>query len=331
MIRRIQLIGPLALVLMLGFSASAMAAGNEALRAPLGEIKWGDSRDQVAEKVKSQMLDKLRQRKDLKNDRVLLQREHTRVVDQANEFKNSYEALDHKSGYQVSVISEEFTRGSGESLMTFKDRVANRYYFFVDGGLYKMVVAYNQQYLKDVGFETFVVQVARKYGRPQDTDFVDVYGEDVLMGATWKGDDTVLNIRNQKEFFGTFTMMFGQRSTVERMQKLRAASAVARPAGDDLSQRVQSLTSVSKGDVDANIVDSIVGNSDFDLNKGRPVDVQKQYAEQQRQQAEEAEKKPVAQKEAPAKTKKSKAKSKKKAPDFGDLEATTGGGDLIIY
>jgi hypothetical protein len=330
---RSKFVFPFVCLLALCFASPAMAGGDD-LTAPLGEIDWGDSRAEVAKKVKAQMLEKLRQREDLKGNRVLLHREHARVLAQIDEFKESYEVLDDSSGYRVSVISDEFSRGNGESLMRIKDTVANRYYFFVDGGLYKLVVAYNQQYLKSVGFETFVVQVANKYGKPGDTTFVPRDGEDVLMNATWKDANTVLSVQNQKEFFGTFTMSFAQRTTVERLKKMRLARGDSDDSDDGLSARVKSLTSVTNPSVDADIVDSIVGSSDFNLNEGRPVDVQKARAEQAKRQAELAAQKKLrakAEKKARAEKKKEKKKTRKKR-DFSDIEASSGGGgDLIIY
>jgi len=320
-------------LLVLGFAAPAMAKGAPKgdLNAPLGAVKWGDSRQDVVKKVKEQLLDAMRKDDKLKGNRVALQREHTRVLNQVDEFDASYEKLDAKSGYHVSVISEEFSRQNGESMMQIRDTVANRYYFFVDGGLYKMVVAYNQRYLRNVGFEPFVLQVARKYGKPIETEFVEEGDEDVLMEAIWSKGNTMLTVRNQKQFFGTFTMAFAERSTAKRLAAMREARGDDRESAGAITAQVKSLTTESSRVVDADIVDSIIGDSTINLNEGRPVDSQIARAEAEAAQKEQ-EAKQASRAKAKKTTKKKKKAKTKSNRDFSDIEASSGGGDdLIIY
>lgn len=321
-------------LLVLAFAAPAMAKGAPKgdLNAPLGQVKWGDSRKEVVNKVKEQLLDAMRKDEKLKGNRVALQREHARILSKVDEFDASYERLDAKSGYHVSVISDEFSRQNGESMMQIRDTVANRYYFFVDGGLYKMVVAYNQRYLKNVGFEPFVLQVARKYGKPLETVFVEEGADDVLMEAIWSKGNTMLTVRNQKEFFGTFTMAFAERSTAKRLAAMREARGDDRDASGDISAQVRSLTTESSRVVDADIVDSIIGDSTINLNEGRPVDSQIARAEAEAAQKEQEAKQAARAKAKKASTKKKKKAKRKSSRDFSDIEAgSDGGDDLIIY
>ncbi|AWV89041.1 hypothetical protein [Bradymonas sediminis] len=317
--------------LVLGFALPAMAKDEGNLNAPLGTVKWGDSRKDVVKKVKEQLLEAMRTDNKFKGNRVLLQREHTRILNKVDEFSASYEKLDANAGYQVSVISDEFSRQNGESMMQIRDTVANRYYFFVDGGLYKMVVAYNQRYLRNVGFEPFVVQVAQKYGKPVSTDFIEEEDEDVLMEAIWTKGNTILTVKNQKRFFGTFTMAFAERSTAKRLDALRVARGDDKDTEKGLSARVESLTEISQREVDADIVDSIIGDSKINLNEGRPVDSQIARAEEEAAQKELAAKQ-AAEAKAKKKKKKTKKKAKKKSKrDFSDIESSDSGDDLIIY
>lgn len=322
-----RLVSGLVVVLsVLCFALPAFAGANDGLAAPLGNIEWGDKREKVVEKVRQQMLDGLRKRDDLKHDRVLMQRERRRLLDEIARFKKSYEKLDSDTSYKVSIISDEFIKGNGEAVMRVKDKIANRYYFFIDGGLYKMVVAYNQQYLKSVGFETFVVQAAKKYGKPADTTYGYADGEEVLTAAEWKDKKTVLRVKNKKEFYDTFTMTFAEKSTDKRLMAKRESMDDGSD-DEELSSEVKALTARSSTDADADVVDSIVGDSEINLNEGRPVDEQVRHGEEA--QAKEA----VAAKEKKKKKrKKKKRRKKKKKRDFSDIEASGGGGDdLIIY
>ncbi len=318
------------LLLALFVSVPAFA-GEGGLAAPLGEIEWGDSKDEVLDKIKDQMLDELRKRDDLRRDRVAMQRARKRVIDKHRDVAESYEKLDDNSGYEVSVIANEFNKNNGESMLRVKDRVASRYYFFVDGGFYKFVVAYNQDYLKDVGFESFIVQTAKKYGRPDDTAYGDIGGEEELKVARWMDKDTVLRVENKKEFFGTFKMVFADRNVLERMNAIEKTLTAESSGDEGISSEVEGLKDGPVEDQNANVVDGLVGDVDVELNKGRPKDDQVRHDQEKATSGSEE----VASKEkSKSKSKKkSKSKSKKKKDrDFSDLGSDSGGGDdLIIY
>ncbi len=333
MSKRSQCLFPLVVSLVMLFCVPAFARHkSHGLSSPLGTIKWGDSRSDVVAKVKKQLLHKLLERDDLKGDPVRMQRAHKRVLSDVDRFKKSYEKLDKSSGYRVSVISDEFVKGNGEALMRIKDKVANRYYFFVDGGLYKMVVAYNQDYLSNVDFETFVVQAAKKYGKPADTDYGTVGGKDALVSATWSDGTTILQVRNKKEFFGTFTMSFADKSTAKRLEKVHEALRDNDSNKGGVSSRVKALTKQSKTDADKDVVDSIVGDSDINLNEGRPVDEQVRYGKDGKPKGEVASNEKSKKKKKHHKKHHRKHHKHHKKRDFSDIKASSSGGDdLIIY
>src|SRR5690554_8046190 len=87
--------------LVLGFALPAMAKDEGNLNAPLGTVKWGDSRKDVVKKVKEQLLEAMRTDNKFKGNRVLLQREHTRILNKVDEFSASYEKLDRSEERRV--------------------------------------------------------------------------------------------------------------------------------------------------------------------------------------------------------------------------------------
>jgi hypothetical protein len=142
--------------------------------------------------------------------------------------------------------------------------------------------------------------------------------------------DTVLRVENKKEFFGTFKMVFAERSTLERMNAIEQ-TLTARDSGDQgVSSEVESLKEGPVEDQNANVVDGLVGDVDVELNKGRPKDDQVRHGQKGDSASKQvASKKSASEKKSKSKKKKSK---KKKDRDFSDLEANSGGGDdLIIY
>ncbi len=323
----------LSFTLMTVGTASAKKKSNQkntGLSAVLGEIEWGDSKAEVLDKMKTQLMAEAKEDAKAKRDPVLLQKARKKALSRYKAADKSYTKLEGTdTGYEVSVIADEFSVNNGESFIRVKDRVAQRFYFFVDGGLYKLVVAYNGSYLRDTDFETFVAVSARKYGRPTSAEYDDIRGEEQLALVTWEDRETSLAVKNKKELFDTYTMAFSDRQTLKRL-----ASQKRRVGGNDkdeeeLSATVQDLATSSDTDGNSAIVDQISGGkTNIDFNEGRPKDDQmRRYDEDGNvvAEGEEPEKKKKQQKK-----KKKKKRKKKNAPDFSKIKANTDD-DLIIY
>lgn len=331
--RRQRVIGILLMTLglLLATSATGWAKSkkkDKGLAEALEPITWGDTRKQVIEKLKQQKVDKLRENKKLRRDRVAMQRERRRIIQWAEKVDESYVRFDGgKSGYEVSLVSGHYTDNNGESMLRARDKVAQRFFFFIDGQLYKMMVAYHQDYLKGVGFEAFAAQTARKYGRPVSTEYAELYGEEELAQVTWRDNLSTLDIENQREFFGTFTMVFTDRQRLKKLQaRNRAFGGSDKGDADAVSSEVASLTREEGGNRNVGVVDGIVGDVELDLNEGRP----KGEQIRQPQPGEEVKSKPKKSKKS---KKKRKPRKKKKVTkrDFSDLKDQGGDDELIIY
>ncbi len=127
-------------------AASAQAnGGGDALQELMGEFDFGMTHAQVLRKVTEQIhkrydskifatsdvyqQDKLRRERD---------QEIERIGDSYQEFKGE------TTGWDVSVIDDQFVHETGESMLNYweplKNRNERRFFFFVDDRLYKMVV-----------------------------------------------------------------------------------------------------------------------------------------------------------------------------------------------
>jgi hypothetical protein len=258
-----------------------------------------------------------------------MQQARTQVLDEIKQVEDSYKRLQgDRTGFEVSVIAGEFTPNNGESVLRVRDQVAQRFYFFLDGSLYKLVVAYNPDYVRNIGFEAFVSQAARRYGRPEATDYGTIRGEEALVLARWQDGHSELRVENKQEFFATFTMAFSDLSTLQRLQAANRNFGGSDSRQTDVSSTVQQLTEFSVVDRNANIVDSIVGNVSVNLNEGRP------KTEELRPGMDDgaaagADSGATASKSEPA-PKRQQQKKKKPKRDFSDLDSR-GGDDLIIY
>ncbi len=307
---------------------------SDTLAEVLGDIKWGDSKETVLEKLEDQMMDAARKDPKLKRDRILLQKEMQRIKSKNAKAKKTYTRLQGtNTGYEVSVIADEFSTNNGESFLKVKDKVAQRFYFFIDGKFYKLVVAYNRSYLKSTDFEKFVGGSVKKYGRPATAEYETIGGEEELALVEWQTPGTKLAVKNKKEFFGTFTMSFADRQTIKRLSAQKKRFGGNDKDEEELSSEVAALTQSNSIDANSNVVDSIVGDVNVNFNEGRPKDDQIRRYDKDGNviESKDAQASKDTKKDKPKKKKaKKKKKTKKKKPDFSDLEAKSGD-DLIIY
>lgn len=328
----------LTFMVLIGFSflwapnAAAKKRKQNPLSAALGELEWGDTKEDVLKKMKGQLMKEAKKDPKVKRDPLLLQKARKRALDRYARAKKSYTRLEgDNTGYEVSVIADEFSTNNGEAFIRVKDEVAQRFFFFVDNKFYKLVVAYNSAYLRNTDFETFVATSARKYARPTSAEYDDIRGEEQLALVTWESPETTLHIKNKKELFDTYTMVFADRQMLKRLAGQNRRVGGSDKDADEVSAQVKGLMESASGDANRTVVDDITGaRTDLDFNEGRPKDdkVRRYDEDGNVVKADGETEKPK--KSKPKKRKKRKKRKKKKAPDFSNIEANTDD-DLIIY
>lgn len=310
---------------------AASAQEFSTLESVLLDISWGDSQKTTLKKLEGQMYAALLKKDELKNAPIKMQQARARVREEfAKVGKSAITFKGTQTGYEVSIIAAEFTPDNNESMVVSRDDFAERYYFFIDDKLYKMVIAYNKKYIEGSDFESFAVQMARKYGRPIATDYGDVLGEEQLIEVTWESDATQMKIFNKTELFGTFTVAF---SDVKRVRSLKASNRMC--CGDKkkddrreraLSAEVADLTTEDASKTGANAVTDMVGDVDIDFSLGRPDDEPLRPSEQKKlaEKGKETSK-------SSKNNRKSRKSSKRRKSKKGGLKAKKGSKALIIY
>ena len=301
----------------------------ESIEKALGEVKWGASEKELLDILKAQLFEEVEKDEKLKKDALLKQQARKNAMDRyAVIEKSKVELKGNRTGFEVSVVADEFTPNVGESLVHVRDKVAQRYYFFMHGRLYKMVVAYDKEYLKGVEFGPFAAQTAQRYGRPVSTDYGDVFGEEELITVTWQDERSSLSVHNKREFFSTFTMVFSDRARVDELTK-RGLSFGGKGKKEkkqaEVSNEVAMLTRDVEKDRNSRVVDDMVGSVDIDLNEGRPEDEKINNDPAQPASGDSKAAAKGKNKDKP----KAKPKPKKARPKFDEIDA--GNSELVIY
>ena len=237
------------------------------INSTLGEIEWGDSPDEVVQKLRTAKLQALREDPRLRNDRPAMQRARQDVLDHVRRIEDSLTELrGDETDYDVSVIATEFTKNNNESMIRVRDDSAQRFYFFIDNHFYKLVIAYYQDQVENVGFSAFIDRVRQNYGEPASTEYGSVRGEEGVVEAMWQDSDSLLSVNDRRGFFGTYTMTFSDREFVERWEERgrKFGGRGEEEPDEGVSDRVRALTQPSTSP-QRSPVEDMVGQVEIDL------------------------------------------------------------------
>lgn len=270
------IVGPLLglLVGLLAFGGSALADAEKkpepkkGISAILKTLDWGASSPAVFTQLEAEV--EARYEKKLDKVDVL-------VVDKIMKEQRAEKAAIRKglvrfaganTGYEASLIADDFTTNNGESAVRVDDGPAQRYYFFKDEQLYKVLVVYSTNVARQTKFPDFVRKAAGKYGQPAETR-KDKEGK-ALVSAIWRDGMTELRVED-RSLFGTYTMAFIQLGRGVEIEAERTPTADG--AQPIVSAQSEGMIADIMGDGEgagADVVDRLTGTEHkVDLELGR--------------------------------------------------------------
>ena len=103
-----------------------------------------------------------------------------------------------KTGWDVSIVEGEFGHKNDESMLVWQERDAQgvagnqRFFFFVDGKLWKIFIAYNMEAYKDRTFDVFRSAMEDRYGKAAEQNRLNAEGKPVLGSIYWRGSGAYL-------------------------------------------------------------------------------------------------------------------------------------------
>lgn len=296
------------MAMLLTTSAFAKNITSSSLDTVLQGMSWGMSHVQVLNSIEKTVMANYRAKAEGITDLAYADRLRKVEVSRIDDMKKSYVELkgDKTATLSVSIIGEEFAPNNDESMLTIKDDVATKYYFFYKDKLYKIAVVYDTKYLGGIAFDSFASTTEQKYGLPYKEDWDD---DGNFNAAMWKDKNgNVLNVKNKYASYNTFLMLFYEDSVNKELEAIHVEHAKLVAAGPSVGSDIDALTQDSGSS--ANSADSILGGSTkIDLLAGlsqEEIDI----IEGKTTAAEvEKKKKAKAKKEAAAKKKRDKKKA----------------------
>ena len=118
--------------------AEKAEAKKASIAQALGELRWGMRKEELLALLKTRIRIEYTARVKAEKDIVRQDALYNEANEAFRRIKDGYVEFDgHKTGWDASALAEEFTHGSGESMLVVDDPSARDLYFFIHGRLWK--------------------------------------------------------------------------------------------------------------------------------------------------------------------------------------------------
>ena len=242
----------------------------------LGKLDWGAPHPRVLDQIKVDVDARYQDRLEAAaGDTLAIDRILREKLAEFKAVKNTFTRFTgQRTGYESSLISQDFDSAGDEAVLVVQEPDAQRYYFFKHDALWKVLLAYNASVSASVPFDDFLKRVKTAYGEPLHVEwYTPKGGTKRVRSATWEDETTVLVVEDRTAFFGTFVMKYLEKAegAAREAALARKKAAEAQPVADpQMESMLDDITGVTEGD-DGDVVDQLTGNSaDVDLESGRP-------------------------------------------------------------
>jgi len=253
--------------------ASASPRANEgAVKELMGEYDWGMTPDQVLgvieKKIASTYEEQIKKTPDVFEQTRLRKQIKAEVADVK---KTLIPFNGQKTGWDVSIVEGEFGHKNDESMLVWQERdqkgaIGNqRFFFFVDGKLWKMFIAFNMDAYADKSFDVFRKAMESRYGRSAEQTRINAEGKEVFASIYWRGGGYYLRAIDLLQFYANFCLAISD-DTVEKWIATRRQERFPKaapkpyvkgpggssdPSNDPNSNVVEEITGGGKKPIDA--------------------------------------------------------------------------------
>jgi hypothetical protein len=232
--------------------AATKMAKDKALGELMGAFKFGMSAKQVLGVLQKQVSDAYAEK--ISNtssvyEQDKLRKKRDKEVKQIGKTFTKFEGK--KTGWDVSIIDDQFAHGTEESMMVHWEnqggRDQRRFFFFHEGELYKMVIAVNTKQMgegKDFSFFQSVLE--QRYGP----------GAVGNARVDWNSKSFHVTAIDKLRFYGTFVMVIADPSREKRVVAAREAN----PRVEKKNKVIESMIGEDEGDLtnaNKNVIDQI--------------------------------------------------------------------------
>jgi len=207
------------------------AENAKALSQLKGPFKFGMSKNRVlkilAKQIREKYAEKIKETDDVYQQDKLRRRQKKEI----SRIKKSFVAFKgKKTGWDVSIIDDEFAHRTDESMMVYWENVGGkdqrRFFFFYDGRLWKMFIALSDKMLKPSQreFSYFQTIMEKRYGMGKVHNEVK-RGVEVPTHISWSTSKFRVRAIDKLQFYGNFCLSIADPGTEDTLRELRKSVA----------------------------------------------------------------------------------------------------------
>lgn len=135
--------------------------------------------------------------------------------------------IGQNTGYNVSIVCDEFAHNSGESMTVMPQGRSHDYFFFIKGnGLWKIVTT-------DVSkqrFAVFLLQQTQRFGAAKEVEYDDPSTRERPIRARWVDERFIVEARSRPDY-GAITITWSALEVGNKIVQLRGKN---KPPSDNL-------------------------------------------------------------------------------------------------
>ena len=241
-------------------------ADTRAVSELMGEFKWGMTPEEVQGVLGKRIDEHFQELVKTTSDAYQQDGFRKKAAEEKNRIKKSFVRFEgKKTGWDVSIIDKEFGQKNDESMFVYwendpttkKDQ--RRFFFFVDGKLWKMFIAFNAELFQGKTFEDFKAIMEGRYGKggPQVQDGVSF--------INWRSPGFYLRAIDLTTFYGNFCIAISDdnvEQTIlarreERNPKVDKASNITESVTEDKNKKDETRPPLD--DSNSDVIDRMTG------------------------------------------------------------------------
>jgi hypothetical protein len=248
--------------------------------AVMKDLKWGIGHQAVFAYLDKGIKAKYDRLVDQNNDDLKIDQLRKKQRAESKFLRKNYVTFTgQRTGYEVSVVQNDFAHNNSETMLKVDEGLRQRYYFFRYDRLWKVMVIYSSDSIEG-GFKSFVKQVRNKYGKPKKKNWVTPYGGSRhLVEVIWHDDKTHMFLEDKSAFYSRYVMRLMSvidGKDIQALHERRKAQTDAKKKANEAQNKKNSLGEIdifaADKEDEGDIVDKITGTT-HQLNMERVKEV----------------------------------------------------------
>ena len=245
-------------------AAPVAKISSEALGQLMGPFNFGMSKTKVL-RVLSRQLDERFEDK-IKDTSDVAEQDKLRLAKKRmlKKVKSSYLDFEgKKSGWDVSIIDDQFGHKTGESMLVYWENNADgndqrRFFFFHEGNLYKMFIALNSSMLpqEQRSFDFFKSLMIKRYGPGKLVTRTKRNGDVVPVLVDWAAPKYHVQAIDKVSFYGSFCLMIADPSVERTVMAARDSMKEAKKSNAVIDSMLEGDEAPPSLDNNKNALDS---------------------------------------------------------------------------